>query len=154
MSSSKLQLVPQQARWNCTATPLWDGNVYGLKWVGQGGTAFVFAVNERSVVKVPMGSDASHRALERERAVYEILGKSKSPNYYVLSCFDTGFRRGLVLERRVGTLREHLQKYRDGDIAHIRSNSNLMDQSSRWAFQAASGLSFVHDEGIIQADGK
>lgn len=139
-----------------TSRKPWDGNISDLKKIGQGATAFVFIVDKRSVVKVPNGLPVSDEAFERERDVYLYMQRStRDRQPYVISCLDWSNPRGLVLERCVETLRSRLSRihgHRDA-FASTSGNYELMEQAEQWAFQAASGLEFIHQNDIIQADG-
>ncbi|KAH7349680.1 kinase-like domain-containing protein [Plectosphaerella cucumerina] len=131
----------------------WDGNVYGLALVGQGGIGFVFAIDEERVVKIPAGSDVSVRAFRRERAAFKILGTGVQSKY-LLTCLDYHLRDRLVLERCVGTVRERLQEQASaiGNGSPRWQHEELMKCSVTWAYQAAEGLSFVHSKNIVHAD--
>jgi len=129
----------------------WDGNIYGLRKVGQGGTAFVFMLDDWTVVKVPIGSSVSLLAFEREREVYRRLRRSSRQCRNILTCYDTEISSGLVLEKCIESVRERLARMRRGDLAMIRG-TEAMKQVIRWSYQASAGLAFLHDEGVIQAD--
>ncbi|SPO07011.1 uncharacterized protein DNG_09705 [Cephalotrichum gorgonifer] len=129
----------------------WDGNIYGLRKIGQGGTAFVFDIDETAVVKVPIGFPASISAFEREREVYHILAEAKNESPYVLKCFQAELRSGLVLERCQGSVRDELLRMHM-EVPHKFGDAEATERAIRWSFQAASGLGFLHSRGIIQAD--
>jgi hypothetical protein len=142
----------------------WDGNVYGLKLLGQGGTAFVFAIDRERVVKIPAGFDMSIRAVERERAVFKRLDRGRPSCQHILQCLELWRPEGLVLQRCVETVREYVQSYDRALLARVAigekhnvprwERQEVMKESMKWAYQAAKGISFLHGKGIMHADGK
>lgn len=142
----------------------WDGNVYGLKLLGQGGTAFVYAIDRDRVAKIPAGFEMSIRAVERERAVFKRLDGGRPSCQHVLCCLELWRPEGLVLQRCEQTVREYVQSYDRAIQAQVATGEeqnvprwkrqDLMDESMKWAYQAAKGMSFLHHKGIVHADGK
>ena len=122
----------------------WNGSTYGLKAIGHGTAGIVFALDEELVVKVYVGADNRNlEDYETERQAYENLANGSR---HVLTCFELQNPDGLVLERCQGTLRSKI-KSRRGE--HLRQSDVLT-----YAIQAAEGLAYVHNCGIIQGDGK
>jgi serine/threonine protein kinase len=102
-------------------------------------------LNDRRVVKTGYGSDESTRDIEIERNAYSIFEHAKRPSPHILKCFELDNPRGLVLERRLETVRARLESIREGEFP-----SNM--EARTWAKQAAEGLAFIHDQEIIHAD--
>ncbi|KAK8071238.1 kinase-like protein [Apiospora hydei] len=144
--------MPERAENTRPKTP-WDGSIYNLRIVGMGRTSIVFAVDSSRVIKVPIRSSFCLKAIDQEREVYRRLEKDKS--IYVLSCHDPDFSSGILLEKCVGSVRDRLRLMGQGDgIYPAIGSEHALAHAERWAYQAAQGLAFVHDHGIIQADGK
>jgi hypothetical protein len=124
----------------------WDGDVQDLECLGNGVSGIVFAIDERRVAKIHLGTPRSTEDFETERSVYRRFNERLREKRceYVLRCFDTEHPRGLVFERCNETLRSRLRRDEERDE----------EQVSRWAKQAAKGLAWVHDCGVIQGDGQ
>lgn len=129
---------------------LWDGNLYGLRKIGQGGTAIVFAIDDTTVVKTPVGTAVSLEAFEREREVYRRI--QQRPCRHVLVCHETEYPLALILERCVEPVRKRLARMRKGENTKTIGEDEAMDLALRWSYEAAVGLASLHDQGIIQAD--
>lgn len=129
----------------------WDGNVEQLECIGSGVSGVVFAIDKRRIAKICVGTPRSIEDIETERKIYRRFRKFREKHdreqhdcQYILSCLETENPRGLVLERCQESLRNR-----------IRSKSPLpLEDVAKWARQAAEGLVFVHDSGVIQGDGQ
>jgi serine/threonine protein kinase len=123
----------------------WNGDIQNLPCIGNGISGLVFEIDVRRVAKVALGTARSIEDIERERKIYRRF-KQMLPNpdcHYILSCLESDNPRGLVFERCKGMVRSRL-----------RSPSPILPEAvMKWAIQAAKGLGFVHDCGIIQGDG-
>jgi serine/threonine protein kinase len=123
----------------------WEGSILDLEGLGHGVSGMVFVIDECRVIKAGFGSPGSKQEIETERTAYRILQQAKKPSPHILKCFDSHDPRGLVLERCEYTVRHRL-------IATPK-DSRLSDLDIRiWAKQAAEGLAFIHEHGIIQGD--
>lgn len=125
----------------------WDGNVDDLQCIGNGVSGLIFAIDQRRVAKISLGTTQSIEDIETERRIYRRfqhkqrkLGKFP----HILRCFDRNNPRGIVLERCEHTVRERLQT----------SSPIEQHQKLKWAIQAAKGLRDAHDCRVIQGDGQ
>jgi hypothetical protein len=124
----------------------WDGNVQDLPLIGKGTSGLVFAIDERRVVKVSLGTPRSNEDIETERKIYQRFDQkfSVNPCPYILRCLDTENSRGIVLERWDETVRSRIRSKPAPSFQDVQ----------QWAIQAAKGLGAVHDCGVIQGDGQ
>jgi len=126
----------------------WDGDVQDLKFIGNGASGIVFAIDSDRVAKIHLRTPRSIEDFETERAVYRRFNRRlrKVSCRCVLRCLETENSRGLVFERCRETLRDRLRRTRDG------VDESDDGQALRWAKQAAKGLAWVHDCKVIQGD--
>ncbi|KAK7947032.1 uncharacterized protein PG986_011353 [Apiospora aurea] len=130
----------------------WDGNVYGLTVIGQGGTAIVFSIDEETAIKVPIPSPFGLQAIAQEREIYRLF-KEQSKSAYVIDCIDPKHDSGVLLEKCVGSVRGRLRQMRQGENGYPKIYSDdALAIAGRWAYQAAQGLAYIHSHGVIQAD--
>jgi hypothetical protein len=122
----------------------WDGNIQGLILLGNGVSGAVFAIDDKRVAKIDLGSLRSIEDIETERMAYYNLSKG---HLNVLSCLDIDNPNGLVFERCQETIRSRLR-------SRHRDTPPRAEVVKKWAYQAAKGLAFVHECGIIQVDGQ
>jgi len=103
----------------------------------------VFGLDNDRVVKVYIGEDGHGiEDMETEREAYRRIKQSGFSSRHVLKCCDLDNAAGLVFERCDMTVRRWV---RSRDYAPRR-------EALRLAVEAAKGLEFVHDCGIIQGD--
>lgn len=153
------------------ARPAWDGDVYGLEWLDQGGSALIFAVDGARVVKVPLGSAGSRLAFEREREVYRRLNHARRASggracEFVLRCWETEISTGLVLERCAQSVRQYLRERRRPPTLDVGAGGGGgmleppapavgeedVQRAVRWSYEVSHGLEFLHQAGIIHSD--
>ena len=128
-----------------TTLERWEGSILDLEGIGHGVSGMVFVIDEYRVIKASFGSPGSKQEIETERIAYRILQQARKPSPHILKCFDSNDPRGLVLERCEHTVRHRLMLTSKDD--------RLSDLDIRiWAKQAAEGLAFIHEHGIIQGD--
>ena len=114
--------------------------LYAMPYIGGGASGWIYALDDNNVIKVATGSNHSDQDLEIECRIYERLrGHPRILRFRVES-------RGLILERLVCPLREHLlDLHRQGDIP---SDETL----TKWTRQILNGLWYIHSRGVLQAD--
>lgn len=159
--------------------PTWDGDVYGLEWLDQGGSALIFAVDDARVAKVPLGSTGSRLAFEREREVYRRLNRRRLASggracEFVLRCWETEISTGLVLERCAQSVRQYLRERRRPPVLDVGLGGGVgegvrvggallgppvpavgeedVQRAVRWSYEVSHGLEFLHQAGIIHSD--
>ena len=121
----------------------WDGNLQHLPPLGNVSTGMTWIIDEARIAKVHIGSARSRRNIETEREAYRRLGQSHP---HVLLCFETDNPGGLVLERCQESVRQRLRVL-------LKERTLREDIVTRWIYQAAKGLAYVHRCGIIHGDG-
>ncbi|KAK8073488.1 hypothetical protein PG994_004387 [Apiospora phragmitis] len=130
----------------------WDGNVYGLTAIGQGGAAIVFSVDEYRAIKVPIPSAFGLQAIAQEREIYRRF-MEQSESAYVIACYDPKHGSGVLLEKCVGSVRDRLRQMHQRDNGYpLVGSEDALALAGRWAYQAAQGLAYIHSHGVIQAD--
>ena len=137
--------MPASQEQRRTVIETWNGDIQDLPCIGNGVSGLVFGIDGGRVAKVALGTARSIEDIETERRIYRRF-KQMLPNpdsHYILCCLESDNPRGLVFERCKGTVRSRL-----------RSQSPILPEAAmKWAIQAAKGLGFVYDCGIIQGDG-
>ena len=126
----------------------WNGEIYGKKIIGCGLSGTIFEIDDSKVYKISSGPEFHRQDIDIERRAYRRfererrIGKAGRARF-VLRCFLREYPNleGLVLERCRETLRHRLI-----------SNPSDVSKAALWAQQAAQGLEFVHDCGVIQGD--
>lgn len=126
----------------------WNGEIYGKKIIGHGLSGTVFEIDESTVYKISSGPEFHRNDVDIERRAYRRFERKRRIGKagwakYVLRCFLREYPdlKGLVLERCCETLRSRLT-----------SNPSEVSKAAMWAQQAAEGLEFVHNCGVIQGD--
>jgi len=114
----------------------------GATSVGHGGSGSVFAIDEKRVIKVFSQDDEGQMDLERERTIYDRLQSGGTHSKYIL-WFEEQWASGLVLERMVGTLRQHLA---------MSSQSATPPTAPQWVRESCEGLAFLHENGVFHSD--
>jgi serine/threonine protein kinase len=121
--------------------------VQNLEALGYGVSGMVWAIDKTRVAKVHLGSLRSIQDAKTERRAYRKLSQpGRQPHPNVLWCFNTENPKGLVLERCQESVRQRLQSMPKGSA--VPSEDVI-----RWAYQAASGLAYIHKCRIIHGDG-
>ncbi|KAK7974439.1 hypothetical protein PG989_016287 [Apiospora arundinis] len=129
----------------------WEGNIYDLQAIGQGGTAIVFSIDDYRAIKVPISSPFGLQAIEQEREIYRLFERKRSE--HVIACLNPEHKSGVLLEKCVGSVRGRLRQMQRGDAGCDAINSKqALALARRWAYEAAQGLAYIHRQGVIQAD--
>jgi serine/threonine protein kinase len=122
-------------------TKNWKGTTSDLEVLGYGVSGKVLAIDGSRVIKIPLGSPRSLKDIETERTAYRRLARSSSP--YITKCYDYENPNGIIMERLTQTVRHRLKQ---------PDSPPSGDDVTKWALQAARGLAFLHERGIVQAD--
>ncbi|KAK7897036.1 hypothetical protein LTR67_004924 [Exophiala xenobiotica] len=109
----------------------------GRQYITAGGSGLIYGIDEKRVVKQYFEGEESDA--EREREAYTRLGSHPNIASYLGSLKD-----GSIILERGQPLREKYQKS-SADKIPLR-------RKLRWLRQAAEGIRYAHEKGIVQAD--
>ncbi|OAP54621.1 hypothetical protein AYL99_11069 [Fonsecaea erecta] len=118
-----------------------EGSVYGLPYVSNGSSGIVFALDDKTVIKVAGGSERHHCAHKIEREIYKRL--SHHPR--ILKCISL-HDKGIILERLLYPLRLRLMR--------LREKNELLTKTQilKWSRQAGEAMQYIHEQGVFQVD--
>ena len=127
---------------SATAPP-WHGQTSGLELIGEGLSSMVFAIDDKRVFKLGVGTERRLQDVKTEQKAYDIIDREREAGRYspFLLRRISSDPRGIVLERCQETLRDRLA-----------SSTNTNNRHLEWALQACDGLAFLHFCNIIQGD--
>lgn len=107
------------------------------QYITAGGSGLVYGIDKKRVVKQYF--EGEERDAERERLAYTRLGSHPNIAIYLGSLND-----GSIILERGQPLREEYSK--------SNTDKTPLHKRLRWLRQAAEGLRYAHEKGIVQAD--
>ncbi|EFY90983.1 hypothetical protein MAC_02869 [Metarhizium acridum CQMa 102] len=108
-----------------------------LTMIGFGGSAVVYGIDEATVLKEYF--DESDEGIAIERRVFGRLGLHRN----IVQCLGEPNNKSMILER--GQPLSNL-------TGHTETTKAQLEQKLRWIRDAAEGLRYMHQSGIIHAD--
>ncbi|KIX92115.1 uncharacterized protein Z520_12199 [Fonsecaea multimorphosa CBS 102226] len=118
-----------------------QGFVFDLPYISQGGSGAVFALDDKTVIKVAIGSEEDHGDHMVEREIYGRLGHHPR----IVKCISI-HDKGIILERLQYPLRLRL--------IELRQKNELPAEAQifKWSKQTSEAMQDIHGKSVLQVD--